>query len=147
MLNSPSCLNPITFDQCDLPSRSFCICIEFLLVFALHICAFPQRWFSNPPDFLPQFFRNSQRWGAGSVIYANSPLPYSSATLFCYDNADTSSACEMKYANIKMSKTQILQDAWIQILIDQEGMMFCCDNVDTISVQDDMYGTNSSTLW
>ena len=56
MLNSPSCLNPITFDQCDLPSRSFCICIEFLLVFALHICAFPQRWFSNPSHFLPRFF-------------------------------------------------------------------------------------------
>ena len=56
MLNSPSCLNPITFDQCDLPSRSFCICIEFLLVFALHICAFPQRWFSNPSRFCRVFF-------------------------------------------------------------------------------------------
>ena len=106
MLNSPRCLNPITFDQCDLPSRSFCICIEFLLIFALHICAFPQRWFSNPSRFLPRFFQNSQRWGAGSVIYANSPLPpYSSATLFCYDNADTSSARKMKCENVQTKET------------------------------------------
>ena len=32
------------------------------------------------------------------------PPLLSSATLFCYDNADTSSACKIKYANTQRSK-------------------------------------------
>ena len=71
-----------------------------------------------------------------------SPPPLSSATLFCYDNADTSGARKMKCANVEMSEnTNAFRLVQVHANTDfpmkkykytQECIILCYDNTNTI---------------
>ena len=69
----PSCLNPITFDQCDLPSHEY-IAAACISLRSHHSCA----RFSNPLVFCCSFFSSLKL--NGSMIYAN---PSPSPSLIC----------------------------------------------------------------